>query len=191
MRSLILIFMVCLVAYAYTDNKKKNPVVEEVDDLREMLRLQNQMKTEIDRIFNNDDIKDSIFGGLGDIKMELGSDFIETTWEETTKERILKIKPKDKNTNLDISIKDGFISIKSKTEQKDQSKGQMISSFSQSFNVPEDVDEKKAKIDQKGEEIIVIFPLRFGKSLKQDKIEMKKDDDDLRPLKSSPSDVTI
>lgn len=109
----------------------------------------------------------------------------QTNWHEDKSGRTLVIIPKEKNQNLDITVEKGFVTIKGKIETK-SGQSSSISSFSNSFNVPSDVDWGKVKMDQKDGKILVHFPWKDLKT-----IEKKPRNDERIPLPPSESDVEI
>lgn len=81
-------------------------------------------------------------------------------WSEDNSGRTLAITPKSKDQNLDIKVENGFVTIKG-VEQN--------SSFSSSFNVPQDCDPAKVKMDQKEGKILMHFPYKKQASFKDDR----------------------
>lgn len=106
-------------------------------------------------------------------------------WQERSDGRTLAITPKDPGQNLDINVSNGLVIIKGKSENK-SSQGVSVSNFTNSFNVPEDCDPSKVKIDQKDGKILVHFPYRTAKSL-----QLKPQENDRKPLKPSEEDIQI
>jgi HSP20 family molecular chaperone IbpA len=105
-------------------------------------------------------------------------------WKDSSLGRTLEITPSDPKQNLDINVSNGLIIIKGKVESK-SANGVSISNFSNSFNVPEDCDPAKVKMDQRDGKIFVHFPFRAAKS------SLPKPKDDRRPLPPSGEDVQI
>jgi HSP20 family molecular chaperone IbpA len=99
-------------------------------------------------------------------------------WSSDKVGRRLSITPNTPEQQLDISVSQGLISIKGKTEHK-SSHGVSVSNFSNSFNVPTDCDPGKVKIDHKDGKILVFFPY-----LTQPK-------QNLQPIPPSDGDVQI
>lgn len=118
-------------------------------------------------------------------------------WMETPKERILIFKVKqDKDHPMDIKIKDGMVSITGKVVQENKIGGMVsksISSFSQSYSIPEDVDQASASFDNKEGEILIKFKkLAAKKSLKdRPSIDSPAGNPALKPLRPKDGDVTI
>lgn len=107
-------------------------------------------------------------------------------WQETTKGRTLVITPKTPEQQLDINVNNGLVIIKGKLEQKSPN-GISVSNFSNSFNVPEDCDPSKVKMDQKDGKILVQFPYHKANKLKT----IPKAEPELKPIGPSDNDVQI
>jgi HSP20 family molecular chaperone IbpA len=203
MRTLILLFLLGLASYAYCNKKEiEKKQIPQIQDpmIREMFEMRQKLFDDIHKSFFNDDFHsamdfDSFFEDhesyLKGLNGEQNSLF-KSSWEETQEGRILKITPTNKQSQLDIDIKDGMISIKGKNESSKE-KNQVISKISSSFSIPVDVDAKKADIQDKNGEIWIKFPWVVGKIENKSKInhEKKDEDEDERPLKPSPGDITI
>lgn len=106
-------------------------------------------------------------------------------WAENKEGRTLVITPKGPEQNLNIDVKEGLITISGVSETKTPN-GTSKSSFTNTFNVPGDCDEKKVKIDQKEGKIHVSFPY---KELKQ--VGIPKPQNDRKPIPKSYGDVQI
>jgi len=74
------------------------------------------------------------------------------------------ITPKDPKQQLDIDVKGSLITIKGTTENKN-SNGSFVSSFSNSFSVPQDCDGAKVGMEQKDGKILVFFPYFEAKKI--------------------------
>jgi HSP20 family molecular chaperone IbpA len=133
-----------------------------------------------------EDMNDS-FLGMDSINSFSSANF-STDWEETAQGRSLIITPKTKDQQLDIDVSKGMVTIKGKMESK-SAHGSSVSSFSNSFSVPDDCDAAQVKMDQRGEQIIVSFPYRGIQ--KTPAPEKKSQMPERRPLPPSESDVTI
>ena len=94
-------------------------------------------------------------------------------WQADEKGRILVITPKDSKAQLDIDVKGYLITIKGKTE-KSANGSSFISSFSNSFSVPNDCDGTKVKMDQKDGKILVQFPYFKAQNIKN--VPIQKDE---------------
>lgn len=203
MRTLILLFLLGLASYAYCNKKESDQKqISQIQDpmIREMFEMRQKLFDDIHKSFFNDDFNmgmefdsffedhENYFKGLTGEQNSL----FKSSWEETQEGRILKIVPTNKQSQLDIDIKDGMISIKGKNESSKE-KNQVISKISSSFSIPVDVDAKKADIQDKNGEIWIKFPWGVGKIENKSKINHEKKDEgeDERPLKPSPGDITI
>lgn len=130
------------------------------------------------------------FGGMdsfGSISLnpKAASAAYDASWKEGEQGRTLVIHPKDPKQQLDINVQNNLITIKGKQEVKTQF-GTSLSSFSNSFNVPQDVDGSKVKITQKEGKILVHLP--YSKIIK--KIERPQENERI-PIPSSEDEVTI
>lgn len=126
-------------------------------------------------------------------------------WMETPKERILIFKHKvPKNAPLDIKIHKGRINIKGKSETSHEIAGvksKSISSFEQSYSIPDDVDASKASFENKEGEVLIKLPKKIAGKTDFKKLDLKKssktyqdekkEDEDLKPLIPSEGDITI
>ena len=87
----------------------------------------------------------------------------ESKWIETPDEKILMLKLKtQKDSPVDIKIKDGTITIKAEIiniVERQGMKSKSVSSYRRVFSIPPNVDKKAAKIEknEKGE-ILIKFP---------------------------------
>jgi HSP20 family molecular chaperone IbpA len=88
----------------------------------------------------------------------MGANF-STEWITSDKGRTLVVTPKSENQQLDIDVNKGMITIKGKTENK-TGHSTSLSSFSNSFSIPQDLDADKVQIAQKDNKILVEFPYR-------------------------------
>lgn len=194
MRTLILIFILVLTTFAYSQKKpKEEPVPEHLKSLFEMRKkMMEEMKKNFTGEFFDDPFFDQFFSDEDFVKgfhekFKIQNDLYQSRWEENKDERILVLTPTNKEVPLDINLKQGMIQISAKSDKKGQSL-----SFSSSESLPSDVDEKKAKIEQRGEDILVRLPKVVGKTPNKSKINSGEDDQNkLKPLKPTPGDVTI
>lgn len=108
-----------------------------------------------------------------------------TEWKETSTGRILEITPKSPSQQLDINVSNGFVVIKENIETK-TANGSSISSSSNSFNVPEDCDPGKVKMETREGKIVMEFPYAVAK-----KLELKKVPDNRKPLAPTEQDIQI
>lgn len=124
------------------------------------------------------------FGDMSELTTP--SSNFKSEWQEGVEGRTLVITPQTTEQQLDISVNNNLVTIKGKAEQKSP-QGTTVSSFVNSFSVPEDCDGSKVKIDQKAGKIVVAFPYVKLKAVKKPKIQQ----DERKPLKPSDDDVTI
>lgn len=199
MRTLIILFLMGLATYAYCNkHEKKSSDFDQIPDptIREFFQMRQKLLDDVQKSFFSDHFNfqtfdhDDFFQNLNFESNSLYS----TSWTEDQNGRVLKIVPSDKKTPLDIDIKEGVVTIKAKSEG-DKGSNQVISNFSSSFSIPSDVEEKKANLTDKNGEIWIHFPWKVGKLKNKSKIENKeeveKEDEGIRPLKPEPSDITI
>lgn len=200
MRTLILIVILALTTLAYSQKKPKNePIPEHLKSFYEMRKkmLEEMNKSFadsgfddpfFDQFFNEEDFINGFHEKFKD-KFAMPNDLYQSHWEENDVERIFVLKPTNKETPLNIDIKNGMIQISAKSDRKDQNM-----SFTSSESLPPDVDQKKVKIEQRGNDILVRLPKIVGKTPNKSKInsgDSVKDEDKLKPLQASPGDVTI
>ncbi|MFZ4712080.1 MAG: hypothetical protein ACOYL6_00075 [Bacteriovoracaceae bacterium] len=211
MRTLFVLFILVVTTYAYSqkkqvaDKKNSNSLYKleeqstEQKELDEFLKMRSQMLKQMHEAFMDDDINpdnllDKVFEKERKGTFSLGAtngDLYQSHWEENKNERILAIKPMNKNVPLDIKINNQMISIGAKEEKKEHGGG-FSSSFMSSTSLPEDVDGNKAQIEQRGEEILVRLPRRgLSGDNKEKKLPSKKVDDGMTPIKPNPEDITI
>lgn len=107
-------------------------------------------------------------------------------WVSDEKGRTLVITPKDAKQQLDIDVKGQLITIKGKSERSSQ-QGSFISSFSNSFSVPEDCDGTQVKMDQKDGKILVHFPFIMAQKFKS----IPRQKDERTPLPPTQDGVEI
>lgn len=127
-------------------------------------------------------------------------------WMETPKERILIFKHKvPKNSPLDIKIQKGTIEIKGQSESTHEIAGvksKSISSFEQSYSIPDDVDASKASFENKEGEVLIKLPKKVAGKTDFKKLDLKnqaqpyqndkkEEDEGLKPLIPSEGDITI
>lgn len=123
------------------------------------------------------------FAGIDMIASSANSNF-QSEWSETKTGRTLVITPQTKDQQLNIDVNAQAITIKGKSEQQDGNSS-FMSSFTNSFPVPEDCDGSKVKMDQKDGKILVMLPFKTIKAVSVPPKEERK------PLPPSDSDVQI
>lgn len=129
-------------------------------------------------------MKDSFASGGMSSFSSIGPSNYMSEWQESTSGRTLIITPRDPKQQLDISINNGFVTIKGKVEKKSPN-GISVSDFSNSFSVPGDCDAGRVKMDQKDGKILMHFP--FHTSTKQ----VPKSKPERVPVPPSKDDVEI
>lgn len=216
MRTVILIFILAITTFAYSQKKAQEKSQDKVptipQHLKSFFEMRKRMMEEMDKVMPGHTFSDSLTSPFDDPffdqffneedfikgfhenfkdRLSLQNDFYQSSWEESEQDRILVLKPTNKQVPLDINIKDGLIQITAKSDKN----GQNLS-FSSSESIPVDVDAKKLKIEQRGDDILVRLPKVVGKTLNKSKIKggeesEQENKEKLKPLKPSPGDVTI
>jgi hypothetical protein len=208
MRSLLIILVLVITTYAYSQKKAVTPKKNsdslykssQQSEFEELIKMRNQMLKEMNEAFQNEDFSsDSLIGKImedqdftqGGMNLSKSkTNLYESRWEENDKERILIIKPLKKDVPLDIKINNQMISIGAK-EIKKENGNSFSSNFMSSSSLPMDVDGDKAEIDQKNDEILVRLPKVMFKDIEKNKKNQKNKDDGTRPLQPEPGDITI
>ncbi len=137
-----------------SDRIIQNRFQDRRDAFAQMDRMREQMRKQMDQMMAGA-FSDHDAGGLGQSGIEVASD-------EDSQYKYLKISGEgvDKDT-LDIQIKNGMISISGKVEKRSGdgqgSSSTYISQFSQSFNVPNGVDEKDVEMETENDTLILKF----------------------------------
>lgn len=113
----------------------------------------------------------------------------EYDWQETEKEKILKIKIKQvKDRPLDIKIEQGMIKIKGDVEATQGSGNNVVKrvmKFERSFSLPNDIDQTNPVFENKKDDLLVKF-----KKLAMDK-KIKKESSDRLPVGADKNDLSI
>lgn len=113
----------------------------------------------------------------------------EYDWQETEKEKILKIKIKQvKDRPLDIKIEQGMIKIKGDVEATQGSGNNVVKrvmKFERSFSLPIDIDQTNPVFENKKDDLLVKF-----KKLAMDK-KIKKESSDRLPVGADKNDLSI
>jgi HSP20 family molecular chaperone IbpA len=131
-------------------------------------------------------MKDS-FSGFDDIAVE-GSASYQSEWIESTSSKTLVITPKDESQKLDIDVKATLITIKGKTEHRDQN-STSYSEFSNVFPVPADCDGSRVKMTQKDGKILIELPYRSAP--KTVVTPPKKEVEERKPIKNLDGQISI
>ncbi len=136
---------------------------------------------DLDKMFNdimNDGSKfeprDEFRNASGDFTSE---------WRSDSLNKILILTPKDQSVQLDINVKDQYITIGSKQESKNQN-SQIESSSSTVIPVPYECDGNKVQMKSVGNSIHLIFPFKGTHKINGDQ-------NDRRPIKPTQGDVEI
>lgn len=198
----VLTLMFGLVFWAGTilGQQKSRPIDDNPSDLMEKrMKMREEMhRRMMEKLLNGfgpdqdmfsdmekmmDDMLRDSFTGFSSLSPSTSSNF-SMEWSEDTQGRTLSITPKNPKENLDINVSNGLIIIKGKSETK-SANGVAVSNFTNSFNVPEDCDPGKVKIDQKDGKILVQFPYWKAKP-----VDLKPKED-RKPIGPSEGDVQI
>ena len=136
---------------------------------------------------------DKMFKNIPNFKS--GNEALRYEWSEDVKGRQLTIVPAKKDTPFDLDVKDGTINISGRIIHKTP-QGSSVSSFSNSFSIPEDVDGDKVKITNNSEGSVVLkFPYSKGMKPKRDDTQLKdldtEDDSNVKKLKLRPKTQMI
>jgi HSP20 family molecular chaperone IbpA len=194
---LALIWAVTCVAQKVTSPPENQDPMEQLKrrmELREEMHRRMREKllfgrgSDTDLFEGMDQMFDDAFKDLNSI----GSSFttqssnFDAVWSEDQQGRILTLTPKSKDQQLNIDVNAEMITIKGKTEQRSDA-GTLMSSFSNSFSVPQDCDGTKVKMEHKDGKILIKLPFRAGKVT----TPKTPKEEERRPLPPSSEDVTI
>jgi len=177
---------------------------KEQDTQRAKIEKALKMREEIhrrlfDHLFRGSSVNDDIFKDMDtlfeDVLSNMDSNFLgslsnnyEMAWSESKEGRTLLLAPKNKDQKLEINVEEGMIRIKGQNEEKTDH-GSSLSSFSNSFPVPDDCDWKRVKILEKEGKILISFPFMTTKNMPRP--EEKKAKEERFPLKPSQGDIEI
>jgi hypothetical protein len=124
----------------------------------------------------------------------LGGSSYTSEWKSDSNGKTLILTPKDPSVQLDINVKDQYITIGAKQEIKDQN-SQIESSTSSVIPVPYECDGGKVQMKSVDKSVHLIFPFKTGGAVQNKKITLPKkkngDQNDRRPINPSSSDVEI
>lgn len=132
---------------------------------------------DLDKMFN-DMMNDNSSGFVPREEFTLGGTYT-SEWRSDSKGKTLIITPKNESIQLDINVKDQFITIGSKLESKDQN-SYVESSSSSVIPVPYECDGGKVQMKSVDKSVHLIFPFKKN-----------GDQNDRRPIKPSQGDVEI
>lgn len=188
-----LLFLVLSTLIFAQNNMPRDPIIQ---------RLEEQLKNSqhmFEKMFKDDFFKDmdqQFFGGNhpffnqkglieDDWERALGG--LKTSWKDTKNAKVLVIEGEVSGEDpLDIQVQGGMISLKGTVNKKIKNRGDTVVrryQFQRSYSVPRGTDIAQMKIEKKGDkELWLIFPYQEAK---------KKQNDDLKPLKSRESDPKI
>lgn len=191
--------MFLLLFWAFSSlGQKKTPETQEEKIMKRMQMREEIHRRLIDQLMKGGTPPDDMFADMEQMMNQVMSESLSgldnfqsnsqnfsTAWSESGEGRTLAITPKSPEQQLDINVKDGFVTVQGKVETKSQY-GTSVSSFNNSFNVPGDCDPTKVKMDHKDGKILLHFPFRTAtKSItKEPKIERT-------PVPPSKEDVPI
>ncbi len=171
-----------------SDSMEKRMKMREEMHRRMMNKLLNGIGSDEDLFSDMETFMDEImtdsFNGLNSFSRTTSQNY-KIEWSEGKDGRTLTIIPDSPEQKLDINVRNGFIEIKGKSEQKSP-QGVSVSNFSNSFNVPGDCDPSKVKMVQKDGKILVKFPYRSSKT-----VDINPPVDVRKPLPPSEGDVQI
>lgn len=136
-----------------------------------ILKMREEMhRRMMDKLINGVGKDGDLFGDMEEMMNEMMKDSFNgfdsyahrpqnflSQWKESATGRTLEITPKTPDQQLDINVKNNLITIKGQTEIK-SANGTQISSFTNTFSVPGDVESTKMKMDLKDGKILVFFP---------------------------------
>ena len=151
------------------------------DQLRRHLQMREEMHKRIrDKLMYGVGSDADLFQGMDQMMEEAFSDSfsgftslaekgpaMKMDWTETTTGRTLMITPEDPSQKIDLDVNNEMITIKGETKVKSQN-GTSMSSFSNSFPVPQDCDGSRVKMSNKDGKIVMEFPYRKAKPIQKE-----------------------
>lgn len=161
---------------------------DSVHQTERALKMREEIHRRImDKLINGVGSDENLFGDMDLLMEESMKDMgrfqmpeaVAAGWSESSAGRTLTVKPASPDQKLDINIQNRLITIKGQNETKSPTGAISSQSFSQSYSVPNDCDEKKVKMSQENGSIVMFFPYENLKA------EPRK------PLPKSSSDVQI
>jgi HSP20 family molecular chaperone IbpA len=193
---LLAVLSTCLAQFQSSPPPSR-PNVEPLDHLKRSMELREEMHRRMrDKILRGIGPDQDMFKDMEKLLEETmseshsGFDSIvpaanfSMEWLRSNGGRTLVVTPKNPQQQLDIDVKTHMITIKGKVENKSAGNS-FVSSFSNTFSVPEDCDGDRVKIDQRDGKILVELPFRSVKQINVPKKEERK------PLPPSGEEVTI
>lgn len=168
--TLILSFLVLNNAFAQSDNDYQDQM-QKFRDFRKKMLERIFKDFDDDDFMRDDDFFNDPFTQIDKVFKSSGmgsSNAFSSEWTEDAKGRSLIIKFASKDAPVDLNVKDGMVSISGRIIQKSEH-GSSVSSFSNSFSVPQDVDADKVNIENLEEGgLKLFFPYRSGMQPKTD-----------------------
>lgn len=198
MKLIIPFILFSLTCFSQSADDRANQIKKFHEFRRKM--LERVFKEFDDDDFMNDDFFadpfsqiDKMFKNIPNFKS--GNEALRYEWTEDVKGRQLTIVPAKKDTPFDLDVNDGIIKISGRIINKTP-QGSSVSSFSNSFSIPEDVDGDKVQITNNSEGHVVLkFPYRKGMKPKLDDFQPKDsdsaDDSNVKKLKLRPKTQMI
>jgi HSP20 family molecular chaperone IbpA len=182
MKALFLALLISVSAFAQHDTEGREKIMK--------MRLEMHRRM-MEKLINGVGRDGDLFGDMEQMMNDMMKDSFQgfdsyahrpqnfqSQWQESATGRTLVITPNKPEQQLDINVKNNLITIKGQTEIK-TANGSQISSFTNSFNVPGDVEAGKMKMDLKEGKILVFFPY------------WKPTENKRKPLGPSDKDVQI
>ena len=163
--------------------------------LKRRMELREEMHKRMrDKILHGIGSDENIFEGMEDMFEDALSDSMtikasanfSSEWTESKTGRILIITPKTKDQQLNIDVNNEMITIKGKTEEKNDYTS-VSSSFSNSFSVPNDCDGSKVKMDQKDGKILIELPFKGAAKV----ISLPPKKEERKPIPPMDGEITI
>lgn len=179
---------------------------ERANQLKKFHEFRRKMLERVFKDFDDDDFMknddffadpfsqiDKMFKNIPNFKS--GNEALRYEWTEDVKGRQLTIVPAKKDTPFDLDVNDGMIKISGRIIHKTP-QGSSVSSFSNSFSIPEDVDGDKVQISNNSEGHVVLkFPYRKGMKPRLDNFQPKSsdsaNDSNVKKLKLRPKTQMI
>lgn len=209
MKAILIVMSLMLVATSFSSLAQQNDT--DFDRMKRRMELREEAhRRMIDKVLRGRlSDQDDLFGDLekmfNDMMKETGPGFVPrdefainsqnftSDWKSDDKGKTLVLTPMDESIQLDINVKDQYITIGAKQERKDEN-SYVESSSSSVFPVPHECDGSRVQMKSVDKSIHVFFPYRDAKSApKSITYPQKKNGDqiDRRPIKPSASDVEI
>lgn len=135
-------------------------------------QMKSQFKSSFEEPFLEHLNQDNFFSELGVQHWKDATAKFQVVWEETEQHKVLKIIPTDPNqTDIDVQIENGIVKITSQKEIIKDPKNQQRSSYSETFNLPFDVNHEQAEMKREDGQVKVTFPRTKHRPLSPKKLE--------------------